>query len=516
MVRGMICPTDEAPMTPRTNCSLTWMIVWCGALLCTVRCDGSGDTPGNTGAMGGEGGNAGSFAGLAGFSGTAGQAGTAGKESGISGVSGDSGRSGTGGGYVVSTMGCTGEEKPWGIPEDWEEWTELGCQCPMYRPGPDSTTKPAPLQWQDCTIPLPVGVQCKSLITPGNLGTDANTGFTLRRSDNAPLLLMQLRAPEIGETARHALLAEADGQILFDYLQVNAFDGCKLFPHGLNGDHYVLDLPWDTWKYPGENSFRLGAVAGSVYEAKPALILLFDSGPDAISDWAVGEDYVVRLQYSGYWTYGWDGLKKTQLWPAPDPEGLPPNRPLVVNKDVFIEVGGIYAHGVLSWTESAGFQPLIRYVGDSTRAAGLFATDGTDMVWTLGEDGPALGDKPFPTLSVMTAPYTTDPSTRIATERRLRSDLKIWDGGYWAVGCGYAARRLGTADLHHGMMVVRISDGRSWVFPGGAPGASVYSWGEPLGLSCEELYISMKPAGDQGYTIARIRLDSLGEGLPPD
>jgi hypothetical protein len=130
---------------------------------------------------------------------------------------------------------------------------------------------------------------------------------------------------------------------------------------------------------------------------------------------------------------------------------------------VFWEVGGLTKHGVMSWTEASGQQNLIRWLGDYTQGAGNFNTDGVDMVWSHGT-GKAPSASKYPTVSIMTAPFTADPAVRKAKEKRLRSDPGQLGVTPFGVGCGYASRVVydattDTVDL----LVVRLSDGVSWI-----------------------------------------------------
>ena len=118
-------------------------------------------------------------------------------------------------------------------------------------------------------------------------------------------------------------------------------------------------------------------------------------------------------------------------------------------------------------------------------------------------------------MSVMTAPYTTDAAQAQATSRRLRSDLKGFDPYVWAVGCGYAARNVNLkSPVNSALFIVRLSDGVSWLFPGSLDAPRI-AWGPPIGATCDELFTSVE-AADGVTEIARIRLDSLGPGTPPD
>jgi hypothetical protein len=97
--------------------------------------------------------------------------------------------------------------------------------------------------------------------------------------------------------------------------------------------------------------------------------------------------------------------------------------------------------------------------------------------------------------------------------RRLRSQLSsVVTLGVdpWVVGCGYGARASGGSE---DIQVVRISDGWSWLIPNQlqAPG---FVATRALGLTCDEIFVW--GVVDGTYSVARIRLDSLGPGLPPD
>jgi hypothetical protein len=125
------------------------------------------------------------------------------------------------------------------------------------------------------------------------------------------------------------------------------------------------------------------------------------------------------------------------------------------------------------------------------------------MVWSYGE-GKLPNETTYPIRSVMTSPFTTDPDAVVP--RRLRSEPPFAMGvDGWEVGCGYAAHYAG-----YFLLVVRLSDGWSWQVPN-APGRS---FGRAIGVTCEEVF-GLGDFGDHG-NIARVRLDSLGPGEPPD
>ncbi|MEO8800807.1 MAG: hypothetical protein ABI551_23150 [Polyangiaceae bacterium] len=105
----------------------------------------------------------------------------------------------------------------------------------------------------------------------------------------------------------------------------------------------------------------------------------------------------------------------------------------------------------------------------------------------------------------MTSPFTTDPSK--LAPRRLRSAVpKGFETSQIKVGCGYAARANGA-----NLRIVHLSDGTSWVLPNNSP----WSWVNPLAVTCDEVFVTVG-IGSGSTNIARVRLASLGPGIPPD
>ncbi len=106
----------------------------------------------------------------------------------------------------------------------------------------------------------------------------------------------------------------------------------------------------------------------------------------------------------------------------------------------------------------------------------------------------------------MTAPFTIDPAA--LKPKRLRSDPSVSMGSQgFQVACGRAAHGGGNQPV----VVVNLADGLSWLLPP-ALGSDVYFY--TIGLTCDHVYLSGQFGGRTN--IARIRLDSLGPGLPPD
>jgi hypothetical protein len=152
--------------------------------------------------------------------------------------------------------------------------------------------------------------------------------------------------------------------------------------------------------------------------------------------------------------------------------------------------------------EAVARGPSVGLVFD--RGFGDLGTDGKDLVW-IDAQGRASqsSSSPFTTLTIMTAPFMTEPNAVVS--RRLRTeDGPGFGASNFVVGCGYAARSNG----QH-IRIVRLSDGYSWALPTGK-----FYWQNPLALTCTELFASVLSGGE--LRTARIRLDSLGRGISPD
>jgi hypothetical protein len=164
------------------------------------------------------------------------------------------------------------------------------------------------------------------------------------------------------------------------------------------------------------------------------------------------------------------------------------------------------------WTAAGGTQDFVTF-GNANSAEGAadIGTDGTDLVWVQGSGGCSPQTLLYASASIMTAPFVTDP--RQLHPRRLRSEIPNGVGvSRFVVNCGYAARQTA-----NGIRVVRLADGVSWQLS--ADGRLSWQWEIPIALTCSELFaqVSARPDGGPGRTqYARVRLDSLGPGMPPD
>ena len=83
------------------------------------------------------------------------------------------------------------------------------------------------------------------------------------------------------------------------------------------------------------------------------------------------------------------------------------------------------------------------------------------------------------------------------------------------VGCGYAVYRFydGTKSPEEfGLVIIRLADGVHWKLLSNSI-SPPDSWSLPIAVTCDEVFSRYK--GGFLESIRRVRLDSLGPGIPP-
>ncbi|MEZ4224672.1 MAG: hypothetical protein R3B13_27220 [Polyangiaceae bacterium] len=448
--------------------------------------------------------------------GTAGSAGVGGGTGGTAwGTGGTGAAGGSSSGGVGNSGGCGPQPLPKEVPAGWEEYTGYSCGCRFYVPGP--TAAPLdPVEWEACPQPGPIGVSCQRMKTPWTTGSAIRVApryWYDSTTDRSYLQFARLRVADATNTVRHSLVAEADGAIKSALLEVGL--GCTLVEAGVQGGKYVFGARGQS--NGGEITGQEGFTGGSVGQA-PTVGHNYALEQYDQSSWRMTSEWIIRWK-NGLFGRRFDAPDEevTIFSPGKDVEGLPPYNVQGVGESVLFRVGSGVTSGVMAWTQSGGVVPVVRYVGDANRAAGNFGTDGVDMVWTYGEGTYDQGK--FTTQSVMTAPFSLDTATVEKTVRRLRSDPGVQSALGFAVGSGYAARRIddvssGVENASADLLVVRLVDGVSWQvkMPAATEGPAFMT---ALGFSKDEVFATAQ-FKDASTAIVRIRLDSLGPGTPPD
>ena len=173
------------------------------------------------------------------------------------------------------------------------------------------------------------------------------------------------------------------------------------------------------------------------------------------------------------------------------------------------------------WTKEKGIFTLLDHDHDLTRGVAGFATDGVDMVWREGRGRTNFNSLVFDVYETWTAKYSLDKATVDATKRRIHSEPRASMVSRYAVGCGYAAVEAvpptPTAWGQTGLRVIRLSDGRSWPILGGSKEQQQeLHFATPLGVTCEHVYVQAWSKTFSQTEAVRIRIDSLGEGVPAE
>ncbi len=390
------------------------------------------------------------------------------------------------------------------IPAGWRR-VECGC-CDLW--APESLEDIPPIEWESCAYDG--SVDCRIMrIT----WTDGIARFNVARmttdSEGRPLLAFH-RYPVDGD-GRLWVLAEADGDVVNAILEPQARTGCAIANHDLNDGRYLIDI-FGNARTGRVDCHSAHILTGEVGKEPRHLWQEIDA-PKELGAWSsFSRDLVVQWFLGRVEATDWQMQGRQVIYSAGiDPDGLTPYERTVIGTSVFIVVSAGGNSGIVSWTPEDGPRNLLRWPGDDSRGASNLGTDGEVMVWTYGEGKPPGGwYHDYASFSIMTAPFTTDPAQLEATSRRVRAEIGgqlVGRSESWKVGCGFAARGAFRAN---GLVVVRLADGAAWFLPT----VSGLSWGETLGVTCEEIFtIAQTPRGD---LVARVKIDSLGAPLPPD
>jgi hypothetical protein len=321
-----------------------------------------------------------------------------------------------------------------------------------------------------------------------------------RRPDREPVLSFE-RQRFTGTGSPTAwveyVVTHPDGPVIASARKWMAGERCGARMGGASGDHATLMV----WLLPE------GDDDGCVVLGPDGLYLGMRNLDPGIDSWFMSDLHPIRRTVPEYVRYSLDFATSEVIYDARE-AGLPlTGIPTPVGEDVVFSGGDLLEVAAFGWRPGTGLVTLERFPGDPSRAALAVGGDGEHLVWTRAEDRPA-GEAEYPTRSVMVSPYTFDADALQPV--RLRSDPGAVISDPWIVGCGYAAQDGAGYDLQ----VVRLDDGRGWTLSSASPESVEWRWESAIGLTCEHLYARVY-AGDHA-TIVRVRLDSLGEGSPPD
>ena len=389
----------------------------------------------------------------------------------------------------------------------WETWDDFAPSCDLCVPTPEAAL-PAPIEWEPCDPLANMPVGCRQMkvdwpyyATPFGYGVGGDVAST------GQVLLQLMRMSDVASPPwQMMLLAEADGPVRSALLHLSGADDCWLYNHdraGVRNGSHAFRVQEGSKAEP----HREAVVGGAATEARPH------------AQWLWHESYGHPVTASDAVWATWDSVRiGVARWGEPWQEvfsgvqtGMQQVQPRAWHDFVhWSSSDGFDYIGVMAWTPEREVYPFLMFPGDFTRGVEGFGTDGEHMAWVYEEGGTPGEGTPYPTRSIMVSPFTTDPAALAPV--RLRSYPYPWPITVgFTVGCGYAGLQTdgGVA------FIVRLSDGWSWTLTlPSPPVAGTWRWGAVYAITCDEVFVRGNLAPKMN--VARVRLDALGPGVPPD
>ncbi|MBI4955417.1 MAG: hypothetical protein HY908_25570, partial [Myxococcales bacterium] len=390
----------------------------------------------------------------------------------------------------------------------WETWDDFAPSC-VYCVPASPEALPPPIEWEPCDplSAMPSGCRQMKVDWPVAAGYTP-FGYVAAadvRPDGTVAILVVRNSSVSSLDWGELIVADADGPVRSAMLQLGK-TGCWFAVEELvslqQGKYAFRILQGDTHA----ELKREVIVGGAAGELHPKAQWVWEESwghPVAASDlaWASWDSFRVGVaKWGEAWHEVYSGLQ----------DGLEQVRAKVWHDFVYWRSSTLGHNNATAWTPDTGVYPFIAFPWDSGRGVEGLGTDGAQMVW-IYEEGKAPGEWTYPTRSIMVAPFTRDPA--LLAPVRLRSYPVPYPAiVQFTVGCGYA----GISDDVNHVLLVRLSDGWSWeLVPGPVPAAGPagrWYWGSVYAITCEEVFVR----GGVGMNIARVRLDALGPGTPPD
>lgn len=389
---------------------------------------------------------------------------------------------------------------PPGLPKGWVRFDGYTKACGLFIPESDATVPP-PLIFKTCPAGLnPATLDCM-YIEPTWTSTLAYELFSpWMEATRGPDGVVHLQVSQFVGDWAYRLVIDGSGKVEHAILETRPND-CTLGGSYIRDGRYAYHLA----AYGGS---QRAAVIGKWSERMPSLVVKFaGSDPHVLRPTPFGlfDGYGLGHQMA---FISWEtGVRAPDFWSDALDDGLQQVSVVVADDALFWRASTSDVAKLRVYTPAGGVKELHGYGSDTTQGDFAVGTDGTDLVWQHGY-GRASVTSPYPSSSLMKAPYTTNPAT--LAPARVRSDGFSPAVTPMIVGCGYAAR----SDASFAR-ITRLSDGTTWTFPWGDPASSI-QWTRPLAISCDELFIAGQLKGTKKLTIAKLRLDSLGPGSPAD
>ncbi len=411
---------------------------------------------------------------------------------------------------------CKPEPLPAGVPAGWIEYGNWSCSCRFYVPG-SRDALPKPLVWQTCPD-ASLGYSCKYLAsadTSGVYSIGVYPSFKLLKNGAAVFAINHPDEDVPGLLRNTHLVADLDGATRFAMMQITQATvepRCALrTTTGSVGDtRHIIEVDGDGVA-PGNwnTSAARGALGGDIDVLMPDVLARYNA--PSVYEWSCNAAMVVSSRTPDFEmrAYPWSmNTSEVVTSAALDPDKLANHDPVLVGDSIFYQANNDPYEGIDIWTPKEGTRPFIRWVGDATREAGSFGTDGIDMAWRYGERSD-ISLRDYSKVTLMTAKFTTDPNGVKAKPVRALSEGDHVAGKPVAVGCGFAASTNDAGGEMWGVILLaRLADGRNWSFKG----TKTVRYDRVLGVTCKEVVIAS--IVQQQTTLVRVAIDSLGQGEP--
>ena len=384
--------------------------------------------------------------------------------------------------------------------EGWVTWNEYDPKCRFQVPT-ERKYLPEPLEWEACQeTEVTKKLSCRRIRKkwegiPQNFISPATTMFA--RNDGS-LALTTVQYTSKRDTY---VVAEIDGPMKVA-VDVAVNGECILSAGTGRGSRYIFQVfERDTnGKWSGQPS----GIGGHIDELMPRSLLRRPRPEGSqVTDTLIAGNAGFVLNSGVLEVYSWDeppSLARTISGGSYSFVGT--------HEDFFWYRSSAPSATARIWTPEGGDQLVSGNGSDYSRATADLGTDGKDWVWGEGEGRTTAG---FPTVKIVSAPFTRDPSK--LQKRVVRNDLG--PGAFatvpFQVGHGYAGHLSSRPNKQEGAMVVRLADGAAWFVPGRP---EVVDFQHVLAISKDEVFFQVRD--EHGTNVYRVRLDSLGDfALPP-
>lgn len=386
--------------------------------------------------------------------------------------------------------------------QGWNRWDDYDPKCNFEVPS-EAKYLPEPFEWEPCQdTDVTRKLACRRIKKnwQGNGREFISPATTMFRHDDGRLFIITLQYLERDIVD---VIAPVDGTPVIA-LRSPYGGNCTISGTSAGGSRYVFQV-----SNLDENRKLInpsGAIGGSLSELRPRLLMRKPpNGSLVLNEVAAGSLGFINNSAGLLEIYSWDtppNLVRTQ-------QGNGRYSFVTVRNDYFFYAADRASSTERIWTPEGGDQHFIGDGADFSRGTADLNTDGVDWVWGEGESRTTGA---FPTVRVVTAPFTRDPSK--LQRRVLRNDMGSagFASGRFAVGHGYAGHGSGDSTAFVGSMIVRLSDGAAWLLPGrnGAP----VIFQDVLAFTADEAFTLVRD--EHGTNVYRVRLDSLGAfALPP-